>query len=37
MAYIHRSVRYAHTNVLTIHDNAERTTESVKSETKVFV
>jgi hypothetical protein len=31
------NVRLAHNSVYTIHDNAERITESAKSGTKVFV
>ena len=31
------NVRLAHSSISTIHDNADRITESPKSETKVFV
>jgi len=37
IADIHLNVRFAHTNILTIRDNADRITESAKSDTEVFV
>ena len=37
IADIHRNVRFAHINLLTICDNADKSTERAKSETKVSV
>ena len=37
IADIHHNVRFAHANILTVCENADRIIESAKSETKVFV
>jgi hypothetical protein len=37
IADICRNVRFTHISVHTIHDNADRITESAKSRTKIFV